>query len=80
MGRQVAKLLEAQKIDMLRKTIKRIFDDSAVKGMVGKMSDEEMLDFARHYEKGVFMATPPSTSRLWIKWYCPSVTSTGTKV
>ena len=68
LGQQIDELLENMKLDQLREKVKRIFsitkiqkenmiEDTIVQD-IDKMSDEELVDFASMYRRGVHTATP----------------------
>jgi DNA-directed RNA polymerase subunit beta len=58
LGHQIAELLEEKKTKDLRSKLKRIFDDPNAAKMITAFSDEELINFASLYRKGVHMATP----------------------
>jgi len=58
LGDQIKALLEEQKSKSLRDKMKRIFSGAEEKKMLGGLKDEQVIEFARHYENGVHMATP----------------------
>jgi DNA-directed RNA polymerase subunit beta len=58
LGDQLNKLLEEQKLEVLREKIKRIFTEPSVQEKVDGFDDEELCEFAKHYKDGVYMATP----------------------
>ncbi len=58
LGDQINKLLEEQKLEALRKKIKRIFTEPSVQEKVDGFDDEELFEFAKHYKDGFYMATP----------------------
>jgi DNA-directed RNA polymerase subunit beta len=68
LGQRIDELLTGMKLDKLRQKVKEIFsltevqqanmrDDLAVQ-TIEKMSDQELVDFAKLYRNGVHMATP----------------------
>ncbi|MBU1571003.1 MAG: DNA-directed RNA polymerase subunit beta, partial [Proteobacteria bacterium] len=58
LGDQLNKLVEENNMKALRDKLKKIFADSSVNRMIGKMDDEDICEFAGNYKKGVHMATP----------------------
>jgi DNA-directed RNA polymerase subunit beta len=58
LGDQLNKLLQEQKIDLVRKKMQQIFTDGPTRKMMKGLSDEEMVAFADYYKNGVHMATP----------------------
>jgi DNA-directed RNA polymerase subunit beta len=58
LGDQLNKLLEEQKIEVLRKKLGRIFSEDNVKKQIKEFTDGELLDFTDHYRDGLHMATP----------------------
>jgi DNA-directed RNA polymerase subunit beta len=58
LGHQIAGLLEEKKTKDLRSKLKRIFDDPDATKMITAFNDEELINFASLYRKGVHMATP----------------------
>ena len=58
LGDQLNKLLEEQKIGVLRDKIKKIFDDPSVQEMIDDFDDKEICRFVEDYKDGVHMATP----------------------
>jgi len=58
LGDQLNRFVEENKIDALRKKVKRIFKDPSVDAMVDEMGDEAVIAFSKDYRNGVHMATP----------------------
>lgn len=58
LGDQINRLLEEQKIELLRKKIKQIFTDQATQKVIDDLDDEAVCEFAGDYKNGVHMATP----------------------
>ncbi|OEU66782.1 MAG: DNA-directed RNA polymerase subunit beta, partial [Desulfobacterales bacterium PC51MH44] len=58
LGDQLNRLLEEQRIEELRKTIKRIFSEPSEQDMIEGLDDEELTKLAENYKDGVHMATP----------------------
>jgi DNA-directed RNA polymerase subunit beta len=56
LGEQLNALLEANKVQELRKKIKNIFADAA--GNLNKMNEKDVKKLAAYYRNGVHMATP----------------------
>ena len=58
LGDQLNKLMDEQKLEALREKLKRIFSEPSVQEKVDGFDDEELWEFAKHYQDGVYMATP----------------------
>jgi DNA-directed RNA polymerase subunit beta len=58
LGDQLNQLLEEEKLKQIRAKLKNIFADAADKKMIAGFDDDELVEFAGHYRKGVHMATP----------------------
>ncbi len=58
LGDQIRDLIEEKKTMELREKMNRIFTDQADRETVNGLDDAALIDFARYYEDGVFMATP----------------------
>jgi len=58
LGDQLNKLVEENNMKALRDKLKKIFADSSVNRMIGKMDDKDICKFASNYKDGVHMATP----------------------
>jgi len=58
LGEQIRQLLETKKIQALREKIQNIFTDPVIRKETGALNDDELLEFASYYKKGVHMATP----------------------
>ncbi len=58
LGDQLNKLVEENNMKALRDKLKKIFADSSVNRMIGKMDDKDICKFAGNYKDGVHMATP----------------------
>ena len=58
LGDQLNKLMDEQKLEALREKLKRIFSEPSAQEKVDGFDDEELWEFAKHYQDGVYMATP----------------------
>jgi DNA-directed RNA polymerase subunit beta len=58
LGDQLNRLLEEQKIGVLRDKIKKIFEDPSLQEMIDGFDDKEVYEFVEDYKDGVYMATP----------------------
>ena len=58
LGDQIQALLEENKTKALREKLARIFSDNTTAKAIGKMKDDDLLNFAANYRDGVHMATP----------------------
>ncbi len=58
LGDQINKLLEENKSKELRLKMKRLFSDPGLQKMLDGLSEKNLVDFARQYRDGVYMAAP----------------------
>ncbi|NVM22427.1 MAG: DNA-directed RNA polymerase subunit beta [Desulfobacterales bacterium] len=57
LGDQINELIRSEDYSGLRKKLRSIFQSSSDKSEIGRLSEEELLGFAKHYRKGAHMAT-----------------------
>ncbi len=58
LGDQINRLLEAQRLDELRSTLKRVFSTDEAQKTIDALDDPSVMRFAAQYRRGVHMATP----------------------
>ncbi len=58
LGDQINNMIEANKVEDLRKKFKSIFSSTKAVKQIGKADEATLLEMAQHYKSGVFMATP----------------------
>jgi DNA-directed RNA polymerase subunit beta len=58
LGNQINLMIEENQIAELRKKLKRIFDDKELSEEIDKLDEQEVIKMGKHYQSGVFMATP----------------------
>lgn len=58
LGDQINELIRSENYSALRKKLRSIFPSSAEEADIGRLSEEELVAFAKRYRHGVHVATP----------------------